>query len=292
MSVFLAQHTARLLWFIVPLALLSGMRGPDSPERVVPARQRVVARATGPGGATGSVRHIRATIQGEPLAVDERKFKSGVRHAICPPGGASFRTRVDVPVERLRMSLASSRAETSWSVRTRMADEDWQTVLSVPRLPATGTWHDRIVPLPTGTTEVEFEITSPARGDESCWGGLVFTAQARDAPPNVLVMSLDTLGADYLEPSAGAARRLSHFEALRAQSFVFDRAYTPFPSTYSAHSSLFSGLYPFRHGRYTGTPRGLTSLVSRFAENGYLTIGITENGFVGSSFGFAQGFDA
>ena len=85
---------------------------------------------------------------------------------------------------------------------------------------------------------------------------------------------------------------LPAIDALLAESFSFVRAYAQYGATLPSHSSLFSGLYPVRHGRYLRKQPALASLVGEFADAGYRTIAFTENTFVGSAYGFAEDFDS
>jgi arylsulfatase A-like enzyme len=67
-------------------------------------------------------------------------------------------------------------------------------------------------------------------------------------PPDVVMISIDTLRADHL-PTYGYARPTApHIDAWARQALVFDRAYSEAPHTLPSHASLFTGLYPSRHG--------------------------------------------
>ena len=69
-----------------------------------------------------------------------------------------------------------------------------------------------------------------------------------DAPPapNLLLLSLDTLGADPVG-DPGITPRI---EAFAGDGFSFDRAYAQYPGTLVSHTSLFTSLHPVHHGRY------------------------------------------
>ena len=68
------------------------------------------------------------------------------------------------------------------------------------------------------------------------------------APPNVIVFTLDTLRADALGAYGHKAKPSPNIDALTAQGYRFTRAYTVTPLTIPAHSSLFTSLWPPRHG--------------------------------------------
>jgi arylsulfatase A-like enzyme len=109
--------------------------------------------------------------------------------------------------------------------------------------------------------------------------------------PNLILFSLDTLGASYLGRSGHADGVSPNIDAFLEESFSFERAYTQYPGTLVAHTSLFTGLHPARHGRYDRSLDLRGSYVAELAQRGYLTAAFTENANVGSAFGFAQGFD-
>ena len=64
-----------------------------------------------------------------------------------------------------------------------------------------------------------------------------------------------------------------------------------FPNTLVSHASLFTGKYPKGHGVYRDEALDVDVLASVLARHGYLTAGVTEDGFVSSDFGFDRGFD-
>lgn len=67
-------------------------------------------------------------------------------------------------------------------------------------------------------------------------------------PPNLLIVSWDTVRRDHL-PVYGYDRPTAPFlSELAADGAVFDRAFTQDTNTSPAHASLFTGLYPHEHG--------------------------------------------
>jgi hypothetical protein len=81
------------------------------------------------------------------------------------------------------------------------------------------------------------------------WGAPEILAPAANtAPPNVILVSLDTLRADHVG-AFGETRGLTpHIDALAAAGTAFENAFTTYPSTAYAHLSMLSGLYPRRIG--------------------------------------------
>lgn len=69
-----------------------------------------------------------------------------------------------------------------------------------------------------------------------------------DGPrPNVILISVDTLRADYLGYAGGPART-PNLDALAAESYVFENAYSVAPWTRPSFASLFSSRYPSEMG--------------------------------------------
>jgi arylsulfatase A-like enzyme/Flp pilus assembly protein TadD len=74
--------------------------------------------------------------------------------------------------------------------------------------------------------------------------------EALTVPPGtpIVLISIDTLRSDRL-PAYGYDRVATPaIDSLRADSILFERAYTHAPLTLPAHASLFTGLYPAEHG--------------------------------------------
>jgi arylsulfatase A-like enzyme len=101
---------------------------------------------------------------------------------------------------------------------------------------------------------------------------------AGQAPPNVLLITVDTLRADHLSSYGYAWKTSPHMDQLASEGARFDRAYTVIPLTGPAHLSLFTGRYPQEHGaRRNGeamvseTP--FPALPQVLRANGYVTAG-------------------
>jgi choline-sulfatase len=114
-------------------------------------------------------------------------------------------------------------------------------------------------------------------------------------PPNIVLLSVDTLSRAALRPYAPrAGRPLPALEALAAESVRFDAALSTAPWTLPAHASLLTGLYPDRHGA-TDQRVTLAPATPRLAEllqlRGYETVAFTGGGFLRADYGFPAGFD-
>jgi hypothetical protein len=133
------------------------------------------------------------------------------------------------------------------------------------------------------------------------WGNPTMRAPATESagpavplPPNVVLISLDTLrGAST---GIGGARRPTTpcVDALAAEGVTFDDAITTAPHTLPAHASLFSGLYLRHHGVRswaTVLDPAQTTFTERLFDAGYATAAFTEDGFVLPSVGIGRGFE-
>lgn len=230
------------------------------------------------------------------VASEEKKIGTGVRHAFCLGRGETLRiTGPGLSRGRLLFSVGAGEASTTYALHAMVAGTSRLLQRRTLASQEPGWVDQELVLAPAVAMAEEFRFTAHATDPNArtCVGGILFTASDSTPGnlPNVILVSLDTLGADYLGPGEDGASLTPHLDRLRRESFVFDRTFAQYPSTLASHSSLFTGLYPVHHGRYGHDPKPFSSLVERFRDAGYLAVGITENAFVGSSLGFARAFD-
>jgi arylsulfatase A-like enzyme len=114
-------------------------------------------------------------------------------------------------------------------------------------------------------------------------------------PPNILVLTIDSLRADRLGCYTGGARATAGIDALAAQGVRFTRAYTASVSTAPANASILTGVYPVRHGirhdlggRLADT---VTPLAQRLRDRGYATAAVVGSFHLDSERGLDRGFD-
>ena len=126
---------------------------------------------------------------------------------------------------------------------------------------------------------------------------LLAVAGCGPPPPetSVLVLTLDTTRTDALGCYDGVGRPTPHLDRLAAEGVVFDNAFSCAPITLPAHSSLWTGLYPIRHGvRDNGMgslPASARSLAERAEERGYRTGAFVASVVLDPAFGLDQGFE-
>jgi arylsulfatase A-like enzyme len=118
---------------------------------------------------------------------------------------------------------------------------------------------------------------------------------APEAPPSVLLVTIDTLRADRLGCYGDSLARTPHADALARDGVLFEAAYTPVPITLPAHASILTGLLPPAHGvRGNGTfalGPGPATLAEALKARGRRTAAFIGGFPLARRFGLARGFD-
>lgn len=97
-------------------------------------------------------------------------------------------------------------------------------------------------------------------------------APARAAPPNFLLFVSDDHSAADSRVYGNPGVATPHLDALAAEGMRFERAFTPTAMCSPSRSSLFTGLYPVRHGAWPNHGRirdGIETLPQVMARLGY-----------------------
>ena len=69
-----------------------------------------------------------------------------------------------------------------------------------------------------------------------------------ESPPNLLLITVDTLRADHLSCYGYHLQTSPHIDQLASEGVRFERAYSPIPLTGPSHISLFTSRFPQEHG--------------------------------------------
>lgn len=161
---------------------------------------------------------------------------------------------------------------------------------------------DRSVRLrPFERRSVSFDLPSGAfglavRGDANgmfLWGAPLLQTKTPDERPPIVLITLDTVRRDALGPYGGDPARTPGLTALAGHASVYERAYTTSSWTLPAHASIFTGLYPSRHGagvsaKHLGAHH--RTLAELLRDAGYDTAGFAGGLLCGFPSGLAQGF--
>jgi arylsulfatase A-like enzyme len=117
---------------------------------------------------------------------------------------------------------------------------------------------------------------------------------------NVILVSLDTLRADRLEPYGYGRPTSPNLSAIASRSVVFERARAQASQTAPSHASLFSSQYMGahrvinvhgEHPQYHLLPPGVMTLAEILRADGIQTAGFVSGGNLSRHMGFDRGFD-
>ena len=129
--------------------------------------------------------------------------------------------------------------------------------------------------------------------------------QTESKRPNVLLISLDTLRADHLS-CYGYHRQTSPFlDELASRAVLFKNTFVNTHGTPQSHATILSAQYQETHkvmfevlraGRRASgvtvnpVPSRIVLLQEILRGHGYVTLGVTDGGYMAEHFGFARGF--
>lgn len=113
---------------------------------------------------------------------------------------------------------------------------------------------------------------------------------------NIVHISVDTLRADHLSLYGYDRPTSPYLETLAADGVVFDQHVNTGGGTLPVHMSMMTSLPPAVHNVLPKNERVLeeerVTLAETLAENGFVTGGFTDGGWMRGKFGFSQGFDS
>ncbi|MHC4945703.1 MAG: sulfatase [Planctomycetota bacterium] len=134
-------------------------------------------------------------------------------------------------------------------------------------------------------------------------GMAAFFVFRRDHPlrgANVIVVVIDTLRRDHVDAPGNMKRNTECLNRIAKEGFVFERAIAPCTWTKPSVASLFTGLYPGRHGAvgtlfhnqdHMALHEDNDTLAEQFKKAGYRTGAFITNPHIERSTQFDQGFD-
>lgn len=115
-------------------------------------------------------------------------------------------------------------------------------------------------------------------------------------PPNVILISIDTLRTDHLGCYGYEKDSSPHLDELASESFLFESHFAPSSLTKPSHVSMLTSLYPISHSVLTNhEPLSFSDEIVPIAkilnERDFKTAGFTGGGSVSRMDGFSRGFD-
>jgi choline-sulfatase len=124
--------------------------------------------------------------------------------------------------------------------------------------------------------------------------GPASTAAAR--PRNLVLITLDTMRADRLPAYGFTGVRTPALDKIAGEGALFEETYAAVPLTLPSHVSLFTGLYPPRHGvrDNAGAPLSgeLTTLAEVLRRRGLRTAAFVASSVLAPRRGLEQGFES
>ncbi len=257
--------------------------------------QSIALRRTGPppAGTAGKIRAGRET-----------------REAVALGAGAPFARAARLPVAPvLEFGLAPPAAlDVPVTVRAVLSGGGTRTVVFERTLkPGTAMdWQDVSIPLPADwsarRTTVTFELTDDggeSRTDGAA-GPIVYcsnprvVSQQRSRSPNVILISLDTVGARHLTLDGRGPTATPFLDRLAREGTAFTAAFANSSVTHVSHTSMLTGRLPtdrsfvLRDQAIADTP----TLAQALHAQGYRTAAVTGGVLLTEGRGFDRGFES
>lgn len=123
---------------------------------------------------------------------------------------------------------------------------------------------------------------------------LALACSPEPTPPNLLLVTIDTLRADHTSLHGYARDTTPNLRRLASDGVQFDSAYAPSGTTGPTHASIFTGSFPVAHGVVKNgqvLEEAHTTLAEVARASGYRTAAFVSSYVLDAKFGFAQGFD-
>lgn len=112
---------------------------------------------------------------------------------------------------------------------------------------------------------------------------------------NLLLVTFDTTRADAVGCYGNAAASTINLDRMAKNGVLLERCFSTAPITLPSHTSILTGMQPFRHGaRNNGThyvPEEAVTMAEILSEDGFATGAVISAFVLDSRFGLDQGFD-
>jgi arylsulfatase A-like enzyme len=125
----------------------------------------------------------------------------------------------------------------------------------------------------------------------SAFGDPVLLPSAIRRRPSIVLLSIDTLRADYLGAYGRKRAHTPALDRLAREGTLYENAYSPSTWTSPAHAALMHGLYPSALARRQSEEANEKPLLAeRLRASGYRTAAFTGGGYLAGVFGLEGGF--
>jgi choline-sulfatase len=118
---------------------------------------------------------------------------------------------------------------------------------------------------------------------------------AEQRPERVVLVTIDTLRADYVGSYGSKSSRTRTLDRLAADGVRFATTISPTPITMPSHASLMTGLDPTLHGVHSNAKfrldDGIPTLAEQFQVHGFATAAFLSSVVLDRRYGLARGFD-
>jgi arylsulfatase A-like enzyme len=135
--------------------------------------------------------------------------------------------------------------------------------------------------------------TAPVAASILCLFGACGDAAPTTPRPNILLITVDTLRADHLEPYGYPRPTSPALARLASEAMVFEDAQASAPWTLPSFASLLTGLPAAAHGCrsfYSSLAPSYGTLAEDLLAGGYDTAAVVSHVFLGRPYGLHQGF--
>ncbi|HET8777018.1 MAG TPA: sulfatase [Candidatus Limnocylindria bacterium] len=112
--------------------------------------------------------------------------------------------------------------------------------------------------------------------------------------PNIVCVVLDSVRAQNCSAYGYASPTTPHLEKLAAEGVLYEQAASVGCWTLPVHTSLFTGMYPARHGVTISAhalANGVPTLAEQLTTAGYRTACFSNNAYISSASGLSRGFE-
>jgi arylsulfatase A-like enzyme len=143
------------------------------------------------------------------------------------------------------------------------------------------------------TVEISL-ITQGNKDALACWFNPVIY-RPKEAPQNVILISLDTLRPDHLGCYGYGRDTSPNMDKLAKDSALFVNTFASSPWTLPSHVSLLTSLNCINHQVYRPDDKmdpAMTTLADMIRSKDYFLSAITGGGYVSGIYGFSKGFDS